>query len=113
MLCMFAVSSCTFNLENPAPGGDDEPATDQRINIVINAELLEKVKGYMTIYDGVNPPNVEGTFRLDPYVYIYSSDDIFHAGDKLLPYVIKFSNQDMTNNTLEEKERLLAKWTFS
>ena len=110
MLCMFALPSCTFNLGNPAV--DDEEQVDQRINIVINAELLEKVKGYMTIYDGVNPPNVEGTFRLDPYVYIYSSDGVFEAGHKILPYVIKFSNQDMTNNTLDYNGKHIGNDTY-
>ena len=49
---------------------DDEPITikDSRITQVIPSKYLKELQKHMTIYDGENPPMVEGVFLVAPAV---------------------------------------------
>ena len=105
VFALFSFTSCDlFTIDNPSP----EDQTDERINVVIPEDLLIKVREFMSIYDGVTPPKIEGTFLISPYVAIYTSDGFYEAGDELDPYVMKFYNQDMTKNTLDYNGRHLT-----
>ena len=99
-MALFTLTSCElFFFDNPTE--TEEEQTDTRIKMVIPEDLLELVKGYMPVYDGVNPPNIEGTFLIDPYIYIFDSNGNWEAGDQLTSFVLKFTNQDNTTNTLD------------
>lgn len=86
--------------------GDINPweEEDNRIENVVPADIREKLDDYITIYDGVNPPNIEGVFFLDPCVTVYCEDEGnggFEPGKLVNSLYIRFSNQNTVNNTLD------------
>lgn len=89
-----------------ACGDDDEPETikDSRITQVIPSKYLKELQKHMTIYDGENPPNVEGVFLVAPAVLHYDS---FNAEgvDSFSNSYIEFYAQDIANRTLKTKEQ--------
>ena len=89
------LASCSY-FDNPL-----EPKVDPRVAEIIPTEIREKVSEFMPIYDGVNPPNIEGAYFMDPNILIGSSksDDII--GNSFLSQDFKFFNQDMTKNTID------------
>ena len=94
-------TSCTKE-DNPAvPPSDPTPTVDERINQVIPDDLREKVEEYITIYDGVNPPNVEGVYRLDPEVLVKSTLSGDYAGKVFTSQYHRYYNQDMKKNTID------------
>lgn len=110
-LALFSLTSCNLGgIDNPAD--PEEEQVDERINVVIPQELLDQIKDYMPIYDGVNPPNVEGTFLIDPYVYVYTSDGFYEAGHQIDSYLMRFYNQNMTTNTLDYNGRHVTQDAF-
>lgn len=44
------------------------------IEDVVPPEILDQMDPYMNIYRGTNPPNVEGTYFVDPFVTVYCQD---------------------------------------
>jgi hypothetical protein len=86
--------------------GDINPwdEVDNRFNDVVPADIREKLEKYITIYNGVNPPNVEGVYLVDPFVTVYCEDEGtggYEPGDLVASNYIKLSNQNFTNNTLD------------
>lgn len=86
---------------NILPWGEE----DERIEQVIPDDIRQKMEPYIPIYDGVNPPNVEGCYLLDPMVAIYMED---YDGDlselQWLGEYIHLSNQNASSNTIDMEE---------
>lgn len=77
---------------------------DDRFDTVVPHELQLKVEKYMPLYTGVNPPNVEGCYLIEPQVAVYHEDygnGGYEPGHVFLPVSIRFSNQDTMHNTLD------------
>ncbi|MBR5841097.1 MAG: fimbrillin family protein [Bacteroidaceae bacterium] len=78
---------------------------DERIEQVIPDDIRQKMEAYVPIYDGVNPPNIEGCYLLDPMVAIYMSD---YDGDlsafEWAGEYINFTNQNTVTNTIDMEE---------
>lgn len=68
---------------------------------IIPEDIQEKIDDYMPIYEGINPPNVEGTFIVSPNVTIYCEDGGYKPGRVIDDYYYNFLNQDMKNNTID------------
>ncbi|MBR6282797.1 MAG: C10 family peptidase [Muribaculaceae bacterium] len=77
---------------------------ENRINNVIPKELRDKMAPYMPIYDGNTPPNIEGEYFNSPLALVYDSSNQYDVGDIFADMYLKFSNQDMLNNTLDYDE---------
>lgn len=77
------------------------PNVDPRIDEVIPADIREKVSKYMPIYDGTNPPNIEGAYFVDPVILLASSLYYDIPGLKYKSQDIKFFNQDISKNTID------------
>ena len=86
---------------NILPWGEE----DERIEQVIPDDIRLKMEAYVPIYDGVNPPNIEGCYLLDPMVAIYMSD---YDGDlsafEWAGEYINFTNQNTVTNTIDMEE---------
>lgn len=77
---------------------------DDRLDDVVPEDIQEEMGDYIPIYRGVNPPNVEGTFFIDPFVTVYCEDEGdggYSPGTYVVSNVIKLSNQDNQNNTVD------------
>ncbi len=78
---------------------------DERIESVIPDEIRQKMEPYIPIYDGVNPPNVEGCYLLDPMVAVYMED---YDGDlselQWMGEYINLTNQNKNYNTIDMEE---------
>lgn len=78
---------------------------DERIEQVIPDDIRQKMEAYVPIYDGVNPPNIEGCYLLDPMEAIYMSD---YDGDlsafEWAGEYINFTNQNTVTNTIDMEE---------
>ena len=79
--------------------------TTDPIKNVIPDDIMDKLDDIIPIYDGVNPPNIEGQYLLSPCVLTYDSTGGFSPGDEFNDCYIQFSNQDMENNTLDYREQ--------
>ena len=67
---------------------------------------------YMPIYDGDTPPNIEGCYVVSTCVLDYSTlwyDD--PGWDTYVDHYVKFSNQDMVNNTVDYESAQFATYT--
>ena len=86
---------------NILPWGEE----DERIAQVIPDDIRQKMEPYIPIYDGVNPPNVEGCYLLDPMVAVYMED---YNGDlselQWMGEYINLTNQNKNDNTIDMEE---------
>ena len=98
------LTGCT-NADNPIDNNPqvppETPEVDDRIPTVIPDEVRDQIQEYITIYDGVTPPNVEGSYYLDPQTLIGSSLDYDMYGSVFLSDTQKYSGQDMQKNTID------------
>lgn len=76
-----------------------------RIDHVIPPDIRDQMDPYITIYDGNNPPNIEGEFVISPSELTYNSVGDYPAGHIFADTYIKFLNQDMHANTLDYREK--------
>jgi hypothetical protein len=91
-------TSCTFeNGDNPAPA---PPTTDERIETVIPSDIRATIEVHIPIYDGVTPPNVEGTYFLDPQILKASSLTSDSPGKSFMSEYDRFYDQNTANNTI-------------
>lgn len=61
---------------------------------------------YITIYDGNNPPNIEGIYVIDPMEVVYDMTGNYQPGEKQFAMVyFEISNQNTTTNTLDYREQ--------
>lgn len=74
---------------------------DDRLEEVVPPEILADVDDYMPIYNGVNPPIIEGSYFIDPFVAVYCEDGGFDPGEEAISEYITFSNQNTKDNTLD------------
>ena len=77
----------------------------KRIDHVIPPEYKEPMDPYITIYEGSNPPNIEGVFVMSPSELFHDSTDDFNVGYVFSDMYFRFFNQDMINNTLDYEEK--------
>ena len=56
---------------------------------------------FMPIYPGDTPPNIEGSYLVSTHVLEYSTLWYDTPGQSYVDQYIKFSNQDMVNNTVD------------
>lgn len=74
---------------------------DPRMDDVVPEQIREKMRDYMPIYNGVNPPNIEGAYLLSPYKTVFCEDGAYAPGRVIDTYKIKFSNQNFDANTID------------
>lgn len=74
---------------------------DPRLDDVVPEEIQDKISKYIPIYNGVNPPNIEGTYFIDPFVAVFCEDNGFEPGTQVVPIYIRFTNQNSEFNTLD------------
>lgn len=79
----------------------DKEEVDERIEDVIPGEYRDIIDDYIPIYDGINPPNVEGVYYIDPEILTASSLSNDQIGKKYNSEYLKLSEQDMTKNTVK------------
>ena len=73
------------------------------IDYIIPQEILDEMDDYIDIYPGVNPPNIEGCYLVEPNVTVYCQDEGnggYYPGDYVTSEYILFREQDMTKNTI-------------
>lgn len=104
----------TINMNASAPDvitftGDINPwNTEDKIDDIIPEDLQDDLEPWITIYKGNSPPNIEGTYFIDPFVTVYCQDQGnggYDPGTLVNSEYVKFSNQNMTFNTLDISER--------
>lgn len=79
---------------------------DPRLDDVVPEEIQDKISKYIPIYNGVNPPNIEGTYLVDPFVTVFCEDENgYEPGELIVPSYIRFSNQNTMLNTLDFEEK--------
>ncbi|MCR5643432.1 MAG: hypothetical protein K6G32_08875 [Prevotella sp.] len=71
----------------------------------IPEEIRDDLEKYMPIYDGINPPNIEGTYYVDPDVVVQDGTGDWSPGHIINSYYFNFFNQDMINNTVDIRRR--------
>ena len=74
---------------------------DSRLEDIVPEDMREKMKNHMPIYNGINPPIIEGSYLLKPYTTVYCEDGNYKPGQVIDTYKIKFSNQDIDVNTID------------
>lgn len=95
MTLFFGVISCSKT---------DEPAVPA-IEEIVPPTVLAEMKPYITIYEGNTPPNIEGSFFVDPQETVFCQDSCFAPGYIVISNYIKFSNQNNTSRTLDYMEK--------
>ena len=110
VLCaLFVMVSCSKSDDNSGGNsgnnkGNNGGNNGQSLNIpmeakaIIPEETLQQIKAQgMPIYEGTNPPNIEGIYLLDNLRFHYSSDPGekgFTKGDKAVNYKYRFYEQN-------------------
>lgn len=80
----------------------EKPTIDQ----VIPDDIRKTMEPYITIYDGNNPPNIEGTYVIDPMEIVYDMTGGYQPGYKKFGIIyFEISNQNSTTNTLDYREQ--------
>ncbi len=87
--------------------------TDERLNSIVPPDIQEKMKPYMNIYDGINPPDIQGTFVMEPSEVVYCSDNGYDPGDVMgTEQFVKFSNQNFLKNTVDYEDAEITLDTY-
>lgn len=82
-------------------GKNQDDEVDDRIHALIPDEIRDVIDEYIPIYDGMNPPNIEGSYYLSPQILIGSSLSYDQIGKEYNSEYQKYGNQDMVNNTID------------
>lgn len=78
----------------------------ERIDQVIPEDVRKKMEPFIPIYDGNNPPTIEGVFVIDSPEVVHDTTNNYKKGDTgFTPIYMRFLNQDVMNNTLDYEER--------
>ena len=106
------IMTITTNASNATNGivqvsitGKSESREEERLNQVIPEDLRKQLGEHIPIYDGSNPPNIEGEYIVSPMEMAFDSKGGWEVGKVFNDTYIKFYNQDMINNTLDYKEK--------
>lgn len=78
------------------------------IESIIPPKILDKMKPYITIYDGTNPPIVNGSYLIDQMTTVYCQDQGnggYDPGKDVINTKIKFSDQSNTKLSLNYAEK--------
>lgn len=112
VFALFALVSCSKSVDNGGynngnnqnNNGSTNGNNSKSLNIPIEAkaiipeETLHQIRAQgMPIYEGTNPPNIEGIYLLDNLRFHYSSDPGekgFTKGDKAVNYKYRFYQQN-------------------
>lgn len=79
---------------------------EKTIDQVIPDEIRKTMEPYITIYDGDNPPNVEGTYLIEPMEIVYDATGNYQSGyNKFKKIYFRISNQNTAKNTLDYHEK--------
>lgn len=81
---------------------------DERIEEVVPDDIRQKMEPYIPIYDGTNPPNVEGCYLIEPFETVYCEDyengtGGFAPGTLVVSYYINLTGQSK-ENTIDMEE---------
>ena len=91
-----------------------EGEEDERLDDVLPEEIRKEIEEYVPIYNGVNPPNIEGTYLASPIAAVYCGDGRYDPGDRTAyPLTFYFYNQNMVNNTLDYQSKEGSVASFS
>lgn len=74
---------------------------DPRMDDVVPKQIREKMRNHMPIYNGINPPNIEGSYLISPDKTVFCEDGYYAPGHVIDTYKIKFSNQNYDVNTID------------
>lgn len=77
---------------------------DERIEQVVPDDIRQKMEPYIPIYDGTNPPNVEGCYFMDPFEAVYCEDNGFPPGKLAKSEYINLKSQNKETNTIDMEE---------
>ena len=112
VFALFALVSCSKSVDNGGynngnnqnNNGSTNGNNSKSLNIPVEAkaiipeETLHQIRAQgMPIYEGTNPPNIEGIYLLDNLRFHYSSDPGekgFTKGDKAVNYKYRFCEQN-------------------
>ena len=112
VFALFALVSCSKSVDNGGynngnnqnNNGSTNGNNSKSLNIPVEAkaiipeETLHQIRAQgMPIYEGTNPPNIEGIYLLDNLRFHYSSDSGekgFTKGDKAVNYKYRFYQQN-------------------
>lgn len=72
----------------------------KRINKVVPEWLLEMMTPYIPIYEGDNPPMVEGAYLLSPKTLLYDSGNSYSPGRTFADNYLFFTDQDEEEDTI-------------
>lgn len=90
--------------------------TGGEINYVIPVEILEKLNDHITINYGINPPNIEGCYLLDPLECVYCEDygnGGYEPGYIVNSMYVLFHDQNMTARTVNYSEVTVNQSSYS
>jgi hypothetical protein len=107
LMMMAALAMVTFVACGDDNKEDDEPivTTDTRILSVVPNMILAEIKQHMPIYDGVNPPIVEGSYCMGPDITLVF--DNYYGWDNPPVWTanyIEFTQQKTSERTLYFRE---------
>lgn len=100
-MALTVFTACGGSDDDDEKGNGDQ---DPRISQVIPTKYRSMLEKYIPIYDGVNPPNVEGVYLKSPNTVYYDYTNQWEAGHKVNDMYYQFSNQNMSRNTLDYKD---------
>lgn len=103
LVCLLTFTACPLDDdEKDKDNGGGSGTVDPRLGQVIPDEYRNQMARYIPIYDGVNPPSVEGVYVSSPEVLVYDTGSgTTEAGHVYGDYYFKFTNQNGTKNTLD------------
>lgn len=82
--------------------GTINPWGKPRINEVVPTDIQARIREHMPIYNGENPPDVMGTYLVNPVEMIHSSiSGDMEVGYEFADQLFRFTNQSFAYNTLD------------
>lgn len=84
----------------------DFTTAEKKIERVVPIEILEPMEPYIPIYEGENPPDIQGTYVIDPMEIVYDKMGNYEPGyNNFSTLYFNISNQNFTTNTLDYREK--------
>ncbi|MBR4324742.1 MAG: hypothetical protein IKP73_04335 [Bacteroidales bacterium] len=83
---------------------EDEKVEMTGIYRAVPQHTVNALKEYMPIYEGDNPPNIEGCYLIKPMVAVYCEDGGYKPGDEVTETKIRFTNQNDSNGTIDYED---------
>ena len=83
---------------------EDEEVAATGIYRAVPKATVEKLQNHMPIYEGDNPPSIEGCYLIDPMVVVYCEDQGnggYDPGEEVIETKIRFSNQNNGKGTID------------